>query len=221
MNFVKWLSTPQAKIVAAAAKEKALAEFKERFPNVDMSQLTTEVETDEKITQQDKSNSWSADRDSRKIRTRLMKRTGAQPCELPWVLEISPISSCWAKMRIKTHVPAVDFADGVASVGGLFNREQNINVTPTENFTAKFREIFTNTQMKHKSGKDGPKRGFVREELLVVPATPSCRHFRDDIRSAPCECRPVAPSVCRNRCSDPALFVHRYTSPLHSFWFLC
>lgn len=186
MNFVKWLSTPQAKIVAAAAKEKALAEFKERFPNVDMSQLTTEVETDEKITQQDKSNSWSADRDSCKIRTRLMKRTGAQPCELPWV-------------------------------GGLFNREQNINVTPTENFTAKFREIFTNTQMKHKSGKDGPKRGFVREELLVVPATPSCRHFRDDIRSAPCECRPVAPSVCRNRCSDPALFVHRYTSPLHSF----
>lgn len=54
MNFVKWLSTPQAKIVAAAAKEKALAESKERFPNVDMSQLTTEVETDEKITQQDK-----------------------------------------------------------------------------------------------------------------------------------------------------------------------
>lgn len=94
MNFVKWLSTPQAKIVAAAAKEKALAEFKERFPNVDMSQLTTEVETDEKITQQDKSNSWSADRDSCKIRTRLMKRTGAKPCELPWVLEISPISSC-------------------------------------------------------------------------------------------------------------------------------
>lgn len=32
MNFVKWLSTPQAKIVAAATKEKALAEFKERFP---------------------------------------------------------------------------------------------------------------------------------------------------------------------------------------------
>ena len=68
---------------------------------------------------------------------------------------------------------------------------------------------------------DGPRRGFVREELLVVPATPSCRHFRDDIRSAPCECRPAAPSVCRNRCSDPASFVHRCTSPLHSFSFLC
>ena len=55
MNFVKWLSTPQAKIMAAATKEKALAEFKERFLNADMSQFTTEVESDEKITQQDKS----------------------------------------------------------------------------------------------------------------------------------------------------------------------
>ena len=55
MNFVKWLSTPQAKIMAAATKEKALVEFEERFPNADMSQFTTEVESDEKITQQDKS----------------------------------------------------------------------------------------------------------------------------------------------------------------------
>ena len=29
-------------------------------------------------------------------------------------------------MRIKTQVPAVDFGDSVASVGGLFNREQQI-----------------------------------------------------------------------------------------------
>lgn len=55
MNFVKWLSTPQAKIMAAATKEKVLAEFKERFPNADMTQFTTEVESDEKLTQQDKS----------------------------------------------------------------------------------------------------------------------------------------------------------------------
>lgn len=94
MNFVKWLSTPQAKIVAAATKEKALAEFKERFPNADMSQFTTEVESDEKITQQDKSQFMVCGPGGCKIRTRLMKRTGTQTYELPWVLQISPISSC-------------------------------------------------------------------------------------------------------------------------------
>ena len=41
--------------MAAATKEKVLAEFKERFPNADMTQFTTEVESDEKLTQQDKS----------------------------------------------------------------------------------------------------------------------------------------------------------------------
>ena len=41
------------------------------------------------------------------------------------------------------------------------------------------------------------------------------------IRSSPCGCRLASSSVCRNRRSAPASFVHRCTSPLRSFSFLC
>lgn len=84
MDFVKWLSTPQAKEAAAATTENALVEFRKPYPNADMSQFTTEVEFDEKINQQEKSISYP-DRDGCKIRTRLEKRTGAEPRESPWV----------------------------------------------------------------------------------------------------------------------------------------
>lgn len=50
-------------------------------------------------------------------------------------------------------MPAVDFAISVASIGGLFNQEEKIYVTPTEYFTTKYREIFTNTKVKHTTGK--------------------------------------------------------------------
>lgn len=55
--------------------------------------------------------------------------------------------------NVKTPVPAVDFANSNASVGGLFNQKQKIYVTPTEYFTTKYREIFTNTKIKKTTGK--------------------------------------------------------------------
>ena len=39
-------------------------------------------------------------------------------------------------------------------------------VTPTENFTAKFREIFTNTQIKHKPGKES--RAWLEETNMNI-----------------------------------------------------
>lgn len=60
-----------------------------------MSQFTTEVEFDgKKKTPQEKS--WP-DQDGCTILTRLAKRTGGEPWESSWVLEISPISLWWAR----------------------------------------------------------------------------------------------------------------------------
>ena len=43
----KWMKSPEATKLAAAAKAKALSSFKQRFPNADMSAFTVEVDLDE------------------------------------------------------------------------------------------------------------------------------------------------------------------------------
>ena len=39
----KWMTSPEAKKLAAAARAKAISDFKKRFPNADMSKFKTEV----------------------------------------------------------------------------------------------------------------------------------------------------------------------------------
>ena len=52
------------------------------------------------------------------------------------------------------------------ALAGCSTGSKKINVTPTENFTAKFREIFTNTQIKHKSGKES--RAWLEEPNMNI-----------------------------------------------------
>ena len=51
-------------------------------------------------------------------------------------------------------IPAVDFYKNPESIGYLFNEEIKIYVTPTDYFKTKFREIFTDTVICHRSGKE-------------------------------------------------------------------
>ena len=44
---LKWMKSPEAKKLAAAAKAKALLYFKQRFPNADMNAFTVQVDFDE------------------------------------------------------------------------------------------------------------------------------------------------------------------------------
>ena len=51
-------------------------------------------------------------------------------------------------------VPAIEFSDSITqSVADIFNKQVNIYVTPTDYFTAKFRQIFTKTQIKVTTAK--------------------------------------------------------------------
>ena len=73
--------------------------------------------------------------------------------------------------NVKQPVPAVDFANSVASVGGLFNQEQNIYVTPTEYFTTKYREIFTNAKNQAYDRERGKGvAGRAKHEILAAAA---------------------------------------------------
>lgn len=67
--------------------------------------------------------------------------------------------------NVKQPVPAVDFANNIARVDGLFNQEQNMHVTPIEYFTSSYREIFTNT--KHVLDKERGKgtAGWTKHEI--------------------------------------------------------
>ena len=104
-----------------------------------------------KITKQDKANSLPALRGC-KIWTRLAKRTGAEPCESPWVLEISNISLCWAIM-CKTLCQLLISQIALQVLAGCSTCSKKIYVTPTEYFITKFRDMFTNTKITHKTGK--------------------------------------------------------------------
>ena len=44
---LKWMKSPEATKLAAAAKAKALSYFKQRFPNADMSAFRVQVDFDE------------------------------------------------------------------------------------------------------------------------------------------------------------------------------
>ena len=57
---------------------------------------------------------------------------------------------------------------------------------------------------------DGPKRWFVREELLVVPQIHNYhQQSNNETRSVLCECHLPIPSVCRSKRSTPASAVRK------------
>ena len=64
---------------------------------------------------------------------------------------------------------------------------------------------------------EGPKRGFVHKELLVVCKTHSFFLLMPcEIQLAPCGSHLAAPSVCHNTCSAPASAAHKWPSASHT-----
>ena len=85
-------------------------------------------------------------------------------------------------------IPAVDFSEEIPqSIGDVLNKELKIYVTPTECFTTKFREIFSNTQIKFTTSKyarnwlGGPHMSFWPQQLnfALWCATTGCGVSRD------------------------------------------
>lgn len=92
MDFAKWSATPETEKRSQEAKAKALAEFKRKYPNADMSNFTTEVTFDDKNRAMGEvyfkaGPGWFQDPDE------VGKQSAVESCELPWDLEISPVSS--------------------------------------------------------------------------------------------------------------------------------
>ena len=152
----KWMTTsPEAKQRSAAAKAKALSDFKKRFPHAQMSRFQVQVEIDAnrkasgEVLFPDGNGSWELIGDPKHWSPALRAALGVQqdggfPYQLSLLQQNKPSQS----------VPAIAFSDNTGqSIADLFNKQVKIYVTPTDYFTTKFRQIFTKTQIKFTQAK--------------------------------------------------------------------
>ena len=157
----KWMnSSPEAKQRSDAAKAQALSEFKKRFPRADVTKFIARVDFDAnrkatgRVLVPDGDGSWENPLiEDRKYWSQLLKdalgfhQDGGFPAQLSLLVQNTP-----------QPVPAVGFYDNITqSIADLFNKEMNIYVTPTDYFTTKFRQIFTNTKITFRSAKYAKK----------------------------------------------------------------
>ena len=152
---LKWMKSPEATKLPAAAKAKELSYFKQRFPNADMSAFTVEVDFDEnhkapgevffKEGQASLKSLFGSDRNNwpEAMRNALgLHHDNGFPHQLS------------INNRLPKPIPAVDFSKNIQSnIGEALNKEQKIYVTPMDYFTTQFRHIFKDTQIKFTTAK--------------------------------------------------------------------
>lgn len=103
----------------------------------------------------------------------------------------------WRRLTLNRHpslpFPAVNFEGDPEAFGSLLNQKTKSFVTPTEYFTTKFREIFTQTRITHNSGAEsnkwlsGPNMIYWPQQLNFAfwCATTASGISRDVINSVP------------------------------------
>ena len=171
---LKWLTSSEAKQRIAAAKALAISEFKKRFPRADISRFEEEVELDANrnatatvlFTESDGLQTGPLIKNrkywSQGLKDALgMHQDGGFSAQLSLLIQNKP-----------QPVPGVDFSDSITqSIADVLNKEIKIYVTPTDYFTTKFRQIFTNTKITFTSAKyakkwlGGPKMSFWPQQL--------------------------------------------------------
>ena len=170
---LKWMKSPEATKLPAAAKTKALSYFKQRFPNADMSAFTAQVDFDEnhkatgKVFFKEGQGSFRGVFGSdHKYWPEYMKNALGlhQDDGFPYQLSINN--------RSPKLISAVDFSKQIQSdIGEALNKPQKIYVTPTDFFTSRFRQIFKDTQIKFTTVKyarkwlSGPHMSFRPQQL--------------------------------------------------------
>ena len=165
---LQWLKSDEAKKISEEAKAKAWKDFKREYPFADLSKFEAQTDFNEKhataeIYLKAGPGFWqSVSGSDRKYWSDDMKSAlgiGGFPVELS--LNYHPLFP----------VLAVQFEENPEGFGELFNQKINIFVSPTENFTTKFREIFSKTQIKHTTGEEsrswlsGPKMKYWPQQL--------------------------------------------------------
>ena len=188
---LQWLKSDEAKKISVVEKEKAWKKIKTEYPFADISKFTAQTNfidkkhaTAEINIKADPNLLQSVSGSERRYWSEKMKKAlgiGGFPVELS--LNSHP----------SNPLPAVPFKENPEDFGSLLNQKLKIFVTPTEYFTSKFREIFTQTKIKHTSGAEsnkwlsGPNMIFWPQQLnFALWCASTCSGIsRDLINSVP------------------------------------
>ena len=80
--------------------------------------------------------------------------------------QLSPL-----KTKRALPIPAVDFTEPEPSIAKIFNQENRIYATPDEFFVTKFRDIFQQTRLTHRSSAEA--KNLVKRAKHKILATPT------------------------------------------------
>ena len=187
-DFKNWARKPETKARLASAKKNAWEQFTKQFPNADKNQFSVETRFDEKyritaevFSNESEGSSVSVFGSDRKYWSQKMKKAlGVREEGFPF--QLSP----W-KTKTALPIPAVDFTEPAPSIAKIFNQENRIYATPDEFFVTKFRDIFQNSRLTHRSSAEaktwlrGSNMRYWPQQLnfSVFYTTQGCRISRE------------------------------------------
>ena len=186
-DFDIWVRKPETKARLASAKKNAWEQFTKQFPNADKTQFKFETSVDEKYRisaevffNKSAGSSVSVFGSDRKYWSKKMKNALGLIGEEGFPFKL---------LLTKTALPisAVDFTEPAPSIAKIFNRENRIYATPDKFFVTKFRDIFQQTGLTHRSSVEaktwlrGPNMKYWPQQLnfSVFCATQGCEISRE------------------------------------------
>ena len=187
-TFDKWFQKPETKAQIASAKKNAWEQFTKQFPNADKDQFFVQTSVDEKnkisaevFFKENAVSSSSVFGSDRKYWSQKMKTALGLIGLEGFPFQLSPL-----KTETALPIPAVEFTEPAPSVAKIFNSNR-IYATPDEFFTAKFREIFQQTRLKHTTSAEAktwlrsPNMKYWTQQLnfAVFCATQGCGISRE------------------------------------------
>ena len=124
-GFDEWARKPETKAKLALAKKNAWEQFTKQFPYAVKTQFYVQT---------------------RKYWSQKMKNALGMIGEEGFPFQLSLL-----KTKRTLTIPAVDFTEPAPSIAKIINQKNRINATPDEFFVTKFRDIFQQTRLTHRS----------------------------------------------------------------------
>ena len=192
-DFDKWARKPETKAKRASAKKNAWEQFTKQFPNADKTQFFVQTSVDEKYRistevffNESTGYSSSVFGSDRKYWSQKKKAALGLIGIEGFPFQLSPL-----KTKRALPIPAVEFTEPVPSIAKIFNKENRIYATPDEFFVTKFRDIFQQTRLTHRTSAEaktwlgGPNMKYWLQQLnfAVFNAKQGCGISREIFES--------------------------------------
>ena len=155
-DFDEWARKPETKAKLALAKKNAWEQLTKQFPNADKTQFYVQTSVYEKYRisaevffDESAGSSVSVFGSDRKYWSQTMKNALGVIGEEGFPFQLSQL-----KTKRALPIPAVDFTEPAPSIAKISNQENRIYAMPDKFFVTKFRDIFQQTRLTHRSSAE-------------------------------------------------------------------